>query len=568
MRFLPVKLNRTLGRVGLSASVVGLAAIAGCTNPQMSGANVLDSKSWIDPSELAGRVNKKTMIVPILNQVDPAIEEPNRDFVTAQPPTQDDLVVSAADYVISKNDLLQIEISDLNGPGTITTKTSRVSESGSISMPFVGQIKAEGKTEYEMEQAIVDAYKQAKIIERAQVTVAVIERRGAVISILGAVNGPGQYALVDPDFRVLDALTLARDTTTPLVSDLYIIRREGKRGAGAAPADNTTTPPTGGQTQPRPSGGGVDDIKPQGMLPTTPRFGGQASAPAAARPTMALVNAVEPMHVAPTTIRQVDQSPLMLNEQLPQLAQAGGNTDEKGRFIYVDGKKVYIGDSNTGTGAAAPAPAPAPTPAPVPAEEAPVPAPAPTPAPAPAVEPAVPPAPAAEPGTTFTGFRDLSAPENTRIIHVPLERLRNGELQYNVVIKPKDMIIVQNLPIGEYYVGGHVGSPGAYTLSQRRITLKQAIIAARMLDQLAIPERTDIIRRLPGNKEVFVRVNLAAIFDGSAPDIYLKPDDQVLVGTNGLAPFIAAVRGAFRLTYGFGFLYDRNFAQGENEGRE
>ena len=33
-----------------------------------------------------------------------------------------------------------------------------------------------------------------------------------------------------------------------------------------------------------------------------------------------------------------------------------------------------------------------------------------------------------------------------------------------------------------------------------------------------------------------------------------------MVGTNALAPFVAALRGAFRITYGFGFLYDRNFA--------
>ena len=32
------------------------------------------------------------------------------------------------------------------------------------------------------------------------------------------------------------------------------------------------------------------------------------------------------------------------------------------------------------------------------------------------------------------------------------------------------------------------------------------------------------------------------------------------VGTNALAPFLAAIRNGFRVTYGFGFLYDKNFA--------
>jgi hypothetical protein len=44
------------------------------------------------------------------------------------------------------------------------------------------------------------------------------------------------------------------------------------------------------------------------------------------------------------------------------------------------------------------------------------------------------------------------------------------------------------------------------------------------------------------------------------PDIYLKPNDVVYIGTDFIAPFIAALRNSFRLTYGFGFLYDRNFS--------
>ena len=67
------------------------------------------------------------------------------------------------------------------------------------------------------------------------------------------------------------------------------------------------------------------------------------------------------------------------------------------------------------------------------------------------------------------------------------------------------------------------------------------------------------------NQELFYRVDLAAVFAGKRPDIYLKSNDQVLVGTNFLAPFIAAVRGGFRMTYGLGFLYDKNFAYDSND---
>ena len=158
----------------------------------------------------------------------------------------------------------------------------------------------------------------------------------------------------------------------------------------------------------------------------------------------------------------------------------------------------------------------------------------------------------------FTGFNEIAAPRDVKVIKIPISLIKSGELKYNIPIRANDRILVQNLEIGEYYMGGHVSRPGAYTLTGRRITLKQAITAASGLDQLAIPQRTDIIRRINKNQEVFVRVDLAQVFEGQRPDIYLKPDDQIMVGTNPLAPFLAAARGAFRFTYGLGFLYDRN----------
>jgi hypothetical protein len=156
-------------------------------------------------------------------------------------------------------------------------------------------------------------------------------------------------------------------------------------------------------------------------------------------------------------------------------------------------------------------------------------------------------------------FNDLREPSDMRVIKVPFDPLKRGELRYNIVIRPQDMIIVPQPIVGEYYMGGHVQRTGVYSLAARQITLKEAVIAAGMLDQVAIPARTQIIRRLSPTKEVFARVDLEKIFAGEEPDIILKPDDQVMVGTNAIAPFLASFRQGFRITYGFGFLYDRNY---------
>ncbi len=69
-----------------------------------------------------------------------------------------------------------------------------------------------------------------------------------------------------------------------------------------------------------------------------------------------------------------------------------------------------------------------------------------------------------------------------------------------------------------------------------------------------------MIRRYNDNQEEIIRLNLDAIFAGVQPDVVIKPNDVINVGTNAAAPFMATVRNAFRITYGFGFVYDRNYA--------
>lgn len=83
--------------------------------------------------------------------------------------------------------------------------------------------------------------------------------------------------------------------------------------------------------------------------------------------------------------------------------------------------------------------------------------------------------------------------------------------------------------------------------------------AAGGLSVVAIPERVDLIRRIGENREATIRLNLRAIAEGTQPDVFIKPDDQINVGTNFWATPLVVLRQGFRMTYGFGFLVDRNF---------
>jgi polysaccharide export outer membrane protein len=444
-----------------AALVVGGLLAGGC-----------DVKSFIDPSEM-GRYQNTPLQKPILtslSSIDRSIDDPEAQFVNATDVTPEDLEVVAKDYVIGKNDLVNVSVTDLVGPGVETTKTTRVSESGNISLPLIGQVHAEGLTEAQLEQAIIDAYRNANLIQSAQVSVTVAEARARTFSALGAVGAPGQYAILQSDFRMLDALVLTRDVQQS-VDTVYVIRQISEDPENQIKAPATPAPGTSG-SQPG------DNLSPHSQ----------------ANPAEGSAN-----HVA--------------------LLQTSGDLAPATR-------------ATTGPAAGN-----------APAETAPV-------------------QPGGNPATANQPFQFAAPtpPVATRVIRVPLDALRNGDLRYNIVIRPHDLIIAPNPVVGEYYMGGHVARVGVYSLSARHITLKQAVISAGMLDGAAIPQRTDLIRRIGTDREVFARINLDAIFSGTEPDIYLKPNDQLMVGTNFLAPFIAAVRGGFRLTYGFGFLYDRNYA--------
>ena len=434
-----------------------------------------DTKGFMDPSEM-GRYKHDPLLMPIVSQVDPAIEEGDTQWSQAAEPTADDLKPVTGDYRISPNDLLSITLSDINGPNTETVKQSRVTQTGNISLPYIDQpVHAAGSTEIQLEQSIVEAYRTANLIQHAQVSVTVIEARGRAYNILGAVQQPGEFAIVESEFRLLNALVVARNVSTPFVEYIYVVRRLGEEPAATQPA---ITAPTNTNPASAPSTGPSSEE----LAPKT--------------------EANSPVDVQAANTTRDDRGAHLTASAPPQASEPAGTVNHS--------EKVVL-------------------------------------------------AAQAIPGS-FDGFRDPGPYQNVRVIRIPYEALKRGELQYNISIHPHDVIYAAEPPTGFYYVGGHVQRPGAYQLAGQRVTVKDAIIAASMLDGIAIPQRTDIIRHIHPNSEVFVRVDLEKIFSGQQPDIYIKPDDKIMVGTNAVAPFLAAIRGGFRITYGFGFLYDRNYA--------
>lgn len=147
-----------------------------------------------------------------------------------------------------------------------------------------------------------------------------------------------------------------------------------------------------------------------------------------------------------------------------------------------------------------------------------------------------------------------------RVIEINIDALRSGDPRQNIVIRDRDTIHIPQ-DTGVFYLMGEVNRPGVFGFGGREITVKQAIATAGNLSQLAWPSRCEIVRREKGtDKQITIPINLDRIFAGLEADVLLRDGDILNVGTDILAPFLFVVRNSFRFTYGFGFVYDRNFA--------
>ena len=89
----------------------------------------------------------------------------------------------------------------------LTLPNQIVDEKGTITVPYAGAIKAQGRTAQQIQAAIVDALKSRALEPQAVVTV--VERRNAMVSVLGEVNQAVRFPASVSGERVLDAIARA-----------------------------------------------------------------------------------------------------------------------------------------------------------------------------------------------------------------------------------------------------------------------------------------------------------------------------------------------------------------------
>jgi polysaccharide export outer membrane protein len=104
------------------------------------------------------------------------------------------------------------------------TTEARISESGKINAPFVGEVKVAGLTPEQAAKHIEEGIRQGKYIRNPQIDVAVLEARSRQVSVLGFVTRPGRYVLDGTTAKLTDVLAMAGGLV-PAAADKAVVTR-------------------------------------------------------------------------------------------------------------------------------------------------------------------------------------------------------------------------------------------------------------------------------------------------------------------------------------------------------
>lgn len=131
---------------------------------------------------------------------------------------QDMLNSSVSESRIGPRDVLDIRVVQ---DEKLNTPHATVGEDGTITMPLVGKISVSGMTQHEAE-AQIRRVLEAKVLNKADVSVQVVEFGNKPISVLGSVTHPGSIG--GSNLTLIQAITAAGGLATGHGPTLYVIR--------------------------------------------------------------------------------------------------------------------------------------------------------------------------------------------------------------------------------------------------------------------------------------------------------------------------------------------------------
>jgi Periplasmic protein involved in polysaccharide export len=136
-------------------------------------------------------------------------------------------------HAIGVGDSLVVNIWEASPDGLFSTADRKqtslptvVDENGMIFIPYVGRIRAAGRSVENLRKSVEDALR-GKAVE-PQVQIILSDNRSSTLTIVGDVNSPGQFPMPVRGLRLLDALALAGGTKEAVFESVAEITRAGR----------------------------------------------------------------------------------------------------------------------------------------------------------------------------------------------------------------------------------------------------------------------------------------------------------------------------------------------------
>jgi len=132
------------------------------------------------------------------------------------------------------------------------------------------------------------------------------------------------------------------------------------------------------------------------------------------------------------------------------------------------------------------------------------------------------------------------------------ELLIKGDMTINISLLHGDVL---NVPAsGKIFVGGEVVTSGGFPMRGKRLRLTQAITLAGGLRPEANGSEARIFRYTgQGNEKEMITVDIYAIQNGRAEDLYLKENDILFIPKSGVKNFFIGLRDTLKGFFGVGF---------------
>lgn len=127
------------------------------------------------------------------------------------------------EYRIGPRDVLEIEVYELEETERNTVVRTRVSQSGEITLPLLGVVRADGRTADEL-QVQLERRLGRDFMVNPSVSVLVDEFRARTVTVLGEVDEPGTFFLDANSTSLVDALALAGGVTEDAGPEVLVVR--------------------------------------------------------------------------------------------------------------------------------------------------------------------------------------------------------------------------------------------------------------------------------------------------------------------------------------------------------